>query len=256
MTQHRLGDEPEAIAGRPYALGDLDIAAGGEAPADAVGEEGPFDPTAFAQRRPAHDHPRADEAAGLANLGPELLLGEAEAELVDKLRRRLLPIEHDAAADAARIGVRPDCVSDCRQPARLEHIVVVDKSDPRRAGFADAPPPGRGEALLLLHDASQSGQDPASSVRLDDLCRAIGAVVVDDENRPFDTAVDRLARQSREDLVEIGRMVIGADSTSAVLRWSARSETVGTPRGRFSVLPGLFKQCAATPRRFSTLSLR
>src|ERR1700732_4632936 len=30
-----------------------------------------------------------------------------------------------------------------------------------------------------------------------------------------------------------------ADSTSAVLRWSARSETVGTPRGRFSVLPGL-----------------
>src|SRR5215472_5239521 len=30
-----------------------------------------------------------------------------------------------------------------------------------------------------------------------------------------------------------------ADSTSAVLRWSARSETVGTPSGRFSVLPGL-----------------
>ena len=30
-----------------------------------------------------------------------------------------------------------------------------------------------------------------------------------------------------------------ADSTSAVVRWSARSATVGTPRGRFSVLPGL-----------------
>ena len=27
------------------------------------------------------------------------------------------------------------------------------------------------------------------------------------------------------------------DSTSAVMRWSARSATVGTPRGRFSVFP-------------------
>src|SRR5262249_33408818 len=30
-----------------------------------------------------------------------------------------------------------------------------------------------------------------------------------------------------------------SDSTSAVLRWRARSDTVGTPRGRFSVFPGL-----------------
>jgi hypothetical protein len=30
-----------------------------------------------------------------------------------------------------------------------------------------------------------------------------------------------------------------ADSTSAVVRWSARSATVGTPRGRFSVFARL-----------------
>src|SRR5215831_8225234 len=40
------------------------------------------------------------------------------------------------------------------------------------------------------------------------------------------------------------------DGTSAVLRWRARSDTVGTPRGRFSVFPGLG---IYTRRMFGTL---
>src|SRR5208337_4477306 len=45
-----------------------------------------------------------------------------------------------------------------------------------------------------------------------------------------------------------------ADSTSAVVRWSARSATVGTPRGRFSVLPGLDRLAFAALYLLSTIA--
>jgi hypothetical protein len=46
---------------------------------------------------------------------------------------------------------------------------------------------------------------------LDNICRTVGAGIVDDEDRPRDFRVDPLCRQDGEHLIEMGSAIIGTD---------------------------------------------
>ena len=106
MAQYRVGHKPQCIPHTPNALRDLNIAARNEILADTVCEQWAFEPTTFGQRRPAHDHARADQVGDFACCFAKLLLGEAEPKALEEVRWRFDPIKNDAPS-------YPSCLRVC-----------------------------------------------------------------------------------------------------------------------------------------------
>jgi hypothetical protein len=101
----------------PNPLRNLNVTTGYEALANAVGEQCAFQPTTLDEGRSAHNHSRANQAVDLAGRLPELLLRKAPPKAFHEIRRRLLPIENNATADPACLGVPSDCPCDAAQPS-------------------------------------------------------------------------------------------------------------------------------------------
>jgi hypothetical protein len=97
-----------------------------------------------------------------------------------------------------------------RHPIRRHQAIVIDKSDPLGPAFENTATACRRESLNAFDDLCKMRNAARCSVSSDHLPGSIGAIVVDDRDRPVGVRVP-LTSEPLEAPIEIGSTVIGAD---------------------------------------------